>query len=201
VFSPYFGSGDGRACLARRVLMPLRRALTRRRAEASDAGAQQLRSVASGNGRGARLLLQVGWALLIAWEKRGNLARLWRASTGGLVVVADRYPQCEVMGSCDGPLLSELRSRRGNLLARLAEWEYTVYREARSRPPDLVLRLAVSPETAHARKPERGVEWSRWRVETVGSLAFGAARVVDLDAERPFEDVLLEAKRLIWESM
>lgn len=201
VFRPYFGSGDGPACLARRLLMPLRRALTRSSGGGSDAGPRHLRSAPSGHARGARLVLQIGWALLIACEKRANLARAWQASTSGLVVIADRYPQCEVMGSCDGPLLSELRGGRGGLLARLAEWEHSTYEQARSRPPDLVLRLAVSPETAHARKPERGVEWARWRVETVAGLTFGAARVVDVDAEQSLERVLLETKRLIWECM
>jgi hypothetical protein len=40
------------------------------------------------------------------------------------------------------------------------------------------------------------------RVQAVGSLTFGAgAKVVDIDADRPLEEVLREVKWIVWSAI
>jgi len=69
-------------------------------------------------------------------------------------------------------------------------------------PPDLVLRLHVSPAVALQRKPGTPIEQLRHQTETVKRLQYPAATcVVDIDADQLFEELLLRVKRAIWDAL
>ena len=69
-----------------------------------------------------------------------------------------------------------------------------------AHPPRLVIKLHVSPEVAVARKPGMRAEEIQRRIGALVSLRYPAAtRVVDLDADRPWEEVLLDCKARVWE--
>jgi hypothetical protein len=69
-------------------------------------------------------------------------------------------------------------------------------------PPDLVLRLHVSPAIALQRKPGTPVERLRHQTEMVRRLRYPAATcVVDIDADQSFEEVLLRVKRALWDTI
>jgi hypothetical protein len=83
-----------------------------------------------------------------------------------------------------------------------ARREREAFRLAELSPPDVVLKLHISPEVAARRKPETPWEQLRTGIEMVRRLAFPpTTRVVDLDAEQPLPTVLLLAKRAIWEAI
>ena len=53
------------------------------------------------------------WAVVLAWEKRAKLRRAVRARNRGMIVICDRFPQTQVMGYNDGPLLAPWRESKG----------------------------------------------------------------------------------------
>ena len=119
-----------------------------------------------------------------------------------MLVLCDRYPQTSVQGFNDGPLLAALADSRSRFLRRLGAWEQAVYAEAVGDGPDLVLKLRVSPAVAVARKPEMSTEEIERRLSAVAAVELGPrCSVLEVDADRPLEDVLLEVKRAIWEQL
>ncbi|MEP7227127.1 MAG: hypothetical protein ABI785_07185 [Gemmatimonadales bacterium] len=203
VYRVYFGSGDGPASLLR---LPLR--LARRLYVRLLRGPRQGPRVASGPAsarpvkKGAAGLGRLLWGLSLAREKGRRLQSAWRARSLGMLVLADRFPQTQVLGFNDGPLLSDLRQSPGRIARWVASREARAYEWANRYPPDLVIRLNVSPAVAVARKPEMTVEEVARRVQAVRSMTFGAgAKVVDVDADRPLEEVLREVKWIVWSAI
>jgi hypothetical protein len=139
------------------------------------------------------------WALALSHEKRGKLRRAVRARNRGMIVVCDRLPQNQVMGFNDGPLLARWSNHRAWLPRSLARWEATAYERCSTHPPDIVVKLTVSPEVAMARKPDTSAWEVRRRVEAVRQLRFpSTVQVVEIDAEAPLAAVCLAVKRMIW---
>jgi thymidylate kinase len=142
----YFGSGDGPSSFLR---LPFRQVLRLVIAARSDTR----RPVAPLRDR-VPTPVRALWALVLALEKRRRLMQVWRARNRGLVVVCDRYPQNQIMGFADGPLLDRWQYARSPWLRMLARWEATPYAWAQAHAPDLVLKLRVTPGVAVRRKPE-----------------------------------------------
>jgi adenylate kinase family enzyme len=193
----YFGSGDGPASAVRAPLKILRRMVFGTKQEVARKEAVSARHpgpVAAG---------RAAWATALAVEKRRKLRRASVARTRGLLVITDRYPQNQVHGSTDGPLLSPWRSSGNGLRRRLATFEAGPYDRAGNRPPDLVLRLNVDPETARRRRPDHNEADLARRIGIIGSLRFPDARygVVELDGSRPYDEVLARAKAAIFERL
>jgi hypothetical protein len=118
------------------------------------------------------------------------------------VIVCDRYPQDQIKGFSDGPLLDRWRRSRWPWLRMLAHWEAMPYAWAISHPPDLVLKLRVTPVVAVRRKPEMRLDDVCRRERAIADLGFPVAtRVREVNADRPWDDVLLECKREIWEEL
>jgi hypothetical protein len=195
----YLGSGDGPASLVRRPMKAVRDRLFPHGTHPStgpgpDAGSSR----ADGRRRPAWIrAARAAWALALAREKQRSLRAAWRACDRGALVVCDRYPQAQVAGSNDGPLLSSWRSSRWSLPRMLGAWEARPYELAAHTPPDLVLRLVVDHATARARRPGLSAGYLRDRIELVGSLRFGGAPIVEIDAGRPADEVLFAAVEAI----
>ncbi len=127
-----------------------------------------------------------------------RLARFLRAQRlrrRGWAVVTDRYPQDETAGSFDGPLLRD-SNPAGWLAARLAAAERDIFRRLVASPPDLVIKLAVDVDTALARKPGHRRTSIEKKIAVMADLGYKGARIAELDARRPFETVLAEARAL-----
>jgi thymidylate kinase len=213
VMPVYLGSGDGPGSLRRRALnffgglaARARRALRGGAADGSEGGA-----AGGGSGHGGRRQLKEAsilrrswlclWAVTLAQERLAKLRRAFRARNRGMIVVADRYPQSEVMGYNDGPLLNDLRAAAAPW-GSLARWEARLYAEMALLQPDLVLKLTLSPEVALARKPSTPAEQVRLKTEAVRQLRFAdSARVLSIDAGGPLDEVSLAVKRAVWDAL
>src|SRR5882762_3942203 len=110
------------------------------------------------------------WALTLAVEKRRKLRASWRARSRGMIVLTDRYPQ-----------------------AQLARFNW-----AERHPPDVIVKLTVTRETATRRKPETGAHEVQRRIAAISTLAFPGATVVQIDADRPLEQVLRDVEGAVW---
>ncbi|GEB89701.1 nucleoside/nucleotide kinase family protein [Zymomonas mobilis] len=110
------------------------------------------------------------------------------ALNAGITVITDRYPQAEIAGQCDGPGLSAAKA--GNrFVAWLVQSEARLYRRMASFHPDLILRLDVDAETAHARKPDHDIEAMRIKAAVMKQLTFGGAHMEIINATQSYEAV------------
>ena len=142
-------------------------------------------------------------ALLIARDKRSKIKSMDAAKKKGMLVICDRFPQRQINGRNDGPLLAEYRTSKNVLLRFMAQSEARFYRHAEKHPPDVVFKLLADVETLLARKPgQTDSIVLEDKVEGIKSLTFPpGCRVVTLDVSVPLEEVALELKRDIWESL
>jgi hypothetical protein len=142
------------------------------------------------------------WILALSRERRRRTRAARRAKGLGMIVISDRFPQSQFPDGNDGPRLTRWRAR-GSWVARVAaRHEDETFRLVNLSPPDLVVKLHVTPETAAARKPETPADQVRLGIEVIRGLTFPpTTRVVDLDGEQPLAHVLLQAKRALWESI
>lgn len=130
--------------------------------------------------------------LLSRWRSH-KFRRMMALSRQGVVVVTDRYPQAEVPGfHFDGPGLVAPEVAKG-LVGRLAIREQRLYEYMASYVPDLVIRLNIDADTAHARKPDHKLTMLRDKARVIPTLTFNGARIIDLDAGAPYAQVLQAA--------
>lgn len=114
----------------------------------------------------------------------------------GLAVLADRFPQVEVPGPMDGLGLAAVAGA-GGMLGSLARREHRRYAWMAAHRPDLVIRLNVDLATALARKPDHRPSSLARKIHDLPLLTFDGAPVLDLDATRPLDEVIAEAKAAI----
>jgi len=194
VIPTYFGTGDGRPSLLFwpvKLMMPLATAALGRKSKPRCASHGR----SSGPPPGALygVLLTV-WAAAVAMDKRQKLVAARRGINRGLIVLADRFPQSQILGFNDGPLLARLTAAPG----WLRRFEAAAYLLARRLPPDLVIKLMVTPETVARREPNMDPAVIRERIAAIQRLEFPGARVVCVDAEQPLREVVRAVKREIW---
>jgi thymidylate kinase len=190
----YFGTGDGRPSLLLRpfkLTMPLIRRVLKRKPKPNVASHGKISGPAPGLLYSMLLMI---WAVAVAADKRKKLIAAQRGADRGLVVLTDRYPQNQIVGFNDGPLLTRL-TKVPHWLRRFEAASYVL---AHSLPPDLVIKLVVTPETAARREPEMDPAVIRKRIAALQQLELPGARVVSVDAEQPLAEVIRVVKREIW---
>jgi hypothetical protein len=131
-------------------------------------------------------LLAARYALRRSRRRRAKFDALVAQRRAGITVVTDRYPQLEVPGLHDGPILAG-RAATPRLAAIQAE-ERALYAEMASYVPTLVIRLHVDVDTVMARKPDHDRALIARKVETVPLLTFHDAPIVDIDATIPYAE-------------
>jgi len=124
-------------------------------------------------------------------KRRAKFDALLDQRRAGKVIVTDRYPQLEVPGLHDGPILAG-RATTPRLAAMQAE-ERALYAEMAVYKPTLVIRLHVDVDTVMLRKPDHDRALITRKVETVPNLAFNGAPIVDIDATIPYDEELAVA--------
>lgn len=200
----YFGSGDGSSSILRWPfkftvhILRGRGLIGRLSTQASKGSRIWVRDEGSWFKRMGRLL----WAVFLVLEKKKKMRTLTRARNRGMVVVCDRYPQNQVHGFNDGPLLGYLAKSGSGWMRRIAAWEVSCYALAEVVAPDIVVKLHVTPEVAFGRKPDMSFSEIQRRIDTVRLLQFNSATtVVNIDATMPLEQVTQEIKQRVWESL
>jgi hypothetical protein len=192
VMPVYFGTGDGRPSLLLlpfKLMVPMLTPVLKKKPKRASHG----KITNEAPGFLYSLLLMV-WAVVVARERRGKLIAAHRGASRGLVVVTDRYPQNEIDGFNDGPLLTRLAWAP----LWLRRWEAATYALARRLPPDLVIKLKVSAKTVQQREPDMDSTIIEDRIEAFPRLTFSSSDVVVINAEQPLADVQAAIKQALW---
>ncbi|MCH6362172.1 thymidylate kinase [Escherichia coli] len=100
----------------------------------------------------------------------------------GLIVLTDRYPQDQIPGAYDGTVFPP-NVEGGRFVSWLASQERKAFHWMASHKPDhkresLARKIAITPQ-----------------------LTFGGAQLVDIDANQPLEQVLVDAEKAITDFM
>jgi hypothetical protein len=105
-------------------------------------------------------------------------------------------------GWSDGPRLDAWVDHPSRWRRAAARRERESFRLAELCPPDLVIKLHVTPELAGRRQPATPQEPVLAGVEFVRRLSYpSTTRVVDIDASQPLEQVTLQVKRAVWDAI
>lgn len=203
----YFGSGDGPVSLLRKPLVFLRK-LRKRKIQYSNIAVKNNKCDSNefktnfGIRRVRRFitdLLDILWAMTLLYEKRKNMRRAIQARNKGMVVFCDRFPQNQLIGFNDGPLLSRWLDKRG-FYGYFARCEQRGFDEMVRISPDLVIKLNVSEDVAIRRKSDTPIEMVARKIDAVKSLDFGSAvEVLEVDANQDLATVTIELRRKIWQ--
>lgn len=197
VTTTYGGSGKGSASWPRRVMQTIA-GWRRRWIRSSAAGTRDSIPSAASQPSLGRLI----WLMALTAERRRRATVALQAKVNGMVVLSDRLPQSQFPGWNDGPRLGPWRHNGSRLRRYAAEREAEAFRLVDLVPPDLVVKLHVSPNVASQRKPETRSQQLLNGIRMVRGLQFPpTTRVVDVDAEQPLPRVLIEAKRAVWECL
>ncbi len=126
--------------------------------------------------------------------------RALRMAQQGTIVLADRWPQNEFHGLCDGPVIYK-REEENWLTRWLRVHEINTYRRLTEVQPDLIVKLNVPIEVAKKRKPDHSPDMLANKVDVIGKLQFGGASIVEVDASLPLDDVIRIARGYVWDSI
>lgn len=145
-------------------------------------------------------------AVVLAWDRRRLILKSRRRAAQGEIIVCDRYPS-KVIGAMDSPRLVEESLKTGSAVMiynRLTRLEKRLYQQI--PPPDIVLKLRVSLETAKKRNRERDGQdgevylEARHRQSRAWHMP-GTRHVYDIDTEQSLTETILCVKKAIWESL
>jgi thymidylate kinase len=145
-------------------------------------------------------------AIVLAWDRQRLILNTRRRAAEGEIIVCDRYPS-RTIGAMDSPRLEEELLKSGQVVTiynRLARLEKQLYKQI--PPPDIVLKLKVSLETAKKRNRERDGQdgdaylEARHRQSQDWPMP-GTRSVYEIDTEQTLEETICSVKEAIWESL
>lgn len=151
-------------------------------------------------------MMHVVRKLVLAYERRRLLTRIFRAAANGQIVFCDRYPS-DLIGAVDGSSFDdELIAAQGSALKR---WLMQMERRQYDRvcPPDLVLKFFVDPEVAVVRNRERNKKgdqdeaYVRFRHGMAAQPVFTRSKVLEFDTSGELEDTVAEVTRAVWREL
>jgi thymidylate kinase len=154
--------------------------------------------------RGGYPLLFAFRSVMLAYERRALILGALERSSGGTIVLSDRYPS-GTGGAPDGPQLGHLPLPSGRPSARhvLAALEGRLYRDIPA--PDIVFHLSAPLEVTLARNAHRQKRepegYVRLRHAISADLRFDGSVVHRIDTDRAFESVVIEIEDAIREAI
>lgn len=141
-------------------------------------------------------IIEVSYWLYVARVRRSIAIASKEDSREGRVIITDRFPLKDfrtMPEPMDGPRLNN----NGTLAGRFfSERETKIYDGIEN--PDRILVLQADVEELRKRKTDLSLKDHKLKAAAVNDIEENET-IVLIDASKPYEDVLLQAKRLIWE--
>lgn len=194
IYNIYFGSGDGRGSLLRLPLKWLASLRKKKRGDVvnlkEEKAETQKKSLLF---RIARIL----WAISLAKEKKKKIFNMRKARNNSMIILSDRYPQTQILGYNDGPLLGEWMERKKGIKKRIAQWEYSIYKLAEKYHPDLTIKLTIPIDLAVKRKNDTPLYVLNRKAEAVEKLHLSDNEII-INSSGSVEETMKEVKKKIW---
>lgn len=203
----YMGTGDGKTTLYAAFLKKVRKLLGTKSSVgvAPDlvAGTKKI-SFAASPFTYIKKWLMVTLIYDVEKSNYNKIIKMYRYKLNGGISLLDRYPQIEEIGQNDGPKIPFYEELLGTnvILRYLKAKEMEKLGVVKEIKPDIIFRLNISPNVALQRKnesnDERVKKFLTNKIESLQKLHFQGALIIDIDAEQPYEQELLEVKRILW---
>jgi thymidylate kinase len=126
-----------------------------------------------------------------------------RQSAQGTIVLYDRYPLAaihQVMEGrpMDGPwIAADAEHKMDRITMALSGLEQKIYR--RIHPADCTFVLHVSVKVSLQRKPDHKREMIEVKSRAIKQMDTQGLRTIEIDADQPLEQVLLQIKTALWQ--
>lgn len=152
-----------------------------------------------------RGLISLSQTLSLANVKLKTVKQAVRYKNLGGIALFDRFPQTKYLGINDGP---RIRKKYMPLIGKgvlkplvdyLASREEKKLEAACSMAPQIVFKLMLSPEESIRRKPFEKYEEIKIKHEIIKELEFPKSQVYTIDATQPYDEELLQIKKIIWQ--
>jgi hypothetical protein len=123
----------------------------------------------------------------------------------GSIIIYDRYPLAGIHRAMDdsrppmdGPRIAWTckGEKISGVTAYLARTEERIYQKI--SPPDYLVLLHVSPDVSLQRKPEHRREEVEPKIQAIESMDRCGLHVIDIGAEEPLDQTLLQIKGELW---
>ena len=146
------------------------------------------------------MFLQSIYLKKIATRSYSEIKKAKKYVQKGAIAIFDRFPQNQFVGIYDGPKIRLRCSNSKNPFVWLnCKREEKAIQKAQKYQPDVVFKLLLPPEESVRRKPDHTIEEVKAKADITPKLVFENSIEYDIDATKPYEEELLEIKRLIWE--
>lgn len=132
---------------------------------------------------------------ILPQKKIDMLHQANKIKEGGSLVICDRFPQNNVFGMHDGPQL------QNGIPTEKSNKELALFKKIEQMEPDMIFKLRVSPEIAAQRKSSHNPTYIKQKCDKLDSISFKNAKVIEIDANMPYEKVLLKIKNEIWNNL
>jgi thymidylate kinase len=138
--------------------------------------------------------------LSIAQDRYNRSLEGRRRADSGSIVIYDRFP---LDVSLDGPKIQTQDKNRAHRFTKtIAQMEQELY--SKISPPDHFVLLDVSPAVSMQRKPDHNPAAIATKSQVIRALATDGnhaskAKIIRIDADRPFDEVLSALKCAIWQ--
>ncbi len=119
----------------------------------------------------------------------------------GAIALFDRFPQNQFEGLYDGPKIGSHIKKLGVFTFFLSKGEERAIRKAQKYQPDLMFKLCLPAEESVRRKPDHSIEEVRPKSEITENLVFEKSKESVIDATQPYEEEILQIKRIIWDEL
>lgn len=189
----YLGSGDGKSSFFRFPLIIAKELAIKTKLIKKSNNFTENNSSKNNNSKKRLKFIQKIWIYALSRERIHKLLKISRCRNRGFVVITDRYPQDEYDGLCDG---RRLRNQKGIAASK----ETHLFELSKLIQPDLVIKLVISPEEAVRRKPkENDLETSKYLTDRIKNINFSDyTKKIIINAEKPYEQEIIEIKNQIW---
>lgn len=152
---------------------------------------------------GLRLLVFALRSLMIAYDRKRLLARIYRASTRGSIIISDRYPS-SIIGAMDSaqidPTIQSIST--STFYSMIARLEQSLYKAI--PPANVIVELSVPVEVALKRNIDRKKvdseddEYVRRRHRQSLHQRYESSHVLKVDTSRDFPTTILHIKAEVW---
>jgi thymidylate kinase len=132
--------------------------------------------------------VQTIYHVILAWDRLYRLRQIHKMKSNGCIVFVDRWPQSGIPRMFDGPRCSD--SPNSLLSKLLSQLEKRVLKYTKINPPDIVIKLAVSPDIAQKRKPgEISINDSLGMSQQFKNLEYQGSKIIVIDADQNTKNV------------
>lgn len=151
-----------------------------------------------------RAIVSISQTMALAKNKKKTIATACKYCNMGGIAMYDRFPQTKYYGINDGPVVRTkyMKSFGKGLLKPLVEnfahIEETIISDACTMTPDIVIKLMLTPEESIRRKPFENYEAVKAKHEIIKNLDFPNSSVYSVDATQPYNQEIIQIKKIIW---